>query len=419
MRPLDALSGLPGSSGLPVEGGGRRSDSGPRPDTVFLTPPPDLPDTHRAHRKRLRARARWLTSRKRVKACGRLPLERGPEVVFDDRGVDVIGTAVCSCVHECAVCRARIGATRTEELARATTNMLGRGWHVYLVSATIRHTREDTLHELVRISDAHSAMLNGSPWRRKAERWGGCFVVRALDATHSERNGWHLHIHSLMFVRTVLGREDVTWMRQRWETMTVRHIGAEHRPSWDVGLDVQLARAPGEAAQYVLKLGLELTQDTTKKKSRTPWTILEETGKSARARELWAEWCSAMYGRKLVAGMTEAFRVEAGINDEEEDDAIAARPEHPVRGSLGNVALDLWWLLARDTDAKERWEQVLDIELRTHGPKGARLAGAMYLDHKWRNSEPYVRAVIEREVARAIEVHEYASEYEATRNAHA
>lgn len=193
-------------------------------------------------RRRIRWGARAMlwqaSSLKSVRCCGRLlhndavgDPDDGQRVLIKRR--DMNGRAVasyhglvtCGSVWSCPRCSAVIAHTRAEEIAAAVRECQRRGGDVYLLTLTMRHTRRDSLAELwdglssgwrsafgsrtwtgqkARTAIRNGSAINISQVVGDAERFGIAGLTRVVEATYGSPtaggNGWHLHIHALVFV---------------------------------------------------------------------------------------------------------------------------------------------------------------------------------------------------------------------------
>jgi hypothetical protein len=96
-------------------------------------------------------------------------------------------------------------------------------------------------------------MKRGAPWQKFKQGQGLVGSVRGLEVTHSFRNGWHVHCHSLYFVRA---GTDVAAFREALFPLWERAAAAEGLTmDKDIGLDVKAATGVIEA--YITKYGRE------------------------------------------------------------------------------------------------------------------------------------------------------------------
>jgi hypothetical protein len=134
-----------------------------------------------------------------------------------------LGLLKCGKIWLCPVCSAKIRHGRSEEVTRAAVEWMSRGGLVFLVTFTARHaashllsdlmdaiqgTRADKERGIKRQAGAYQRLITGGTWAGRPERGlsgirdrvGFLGMIRATEITVSQGNGWHPHIHALVFV---------------------------------------------------------------------------------------------------------------------------------------------------------------------------------------------------------------------------
>jgi len=231
----------------------------------------------------------------------------------------------CGSVWECAPCSFKISARRAAEVLTAINGCQAAGGSVMLATFTFPHTRNDSAADLVsKLSNAWKLLGQRKSLRSALESFGVHGTIRSLEITWGQANGWHPHLHVLLFVD---GAADADGIRARllplWQAACV---GAGlPLPSDLHGLDV---RGGDRAAGYVAKWGLhtEITLASMKKGKGdryTPWELLAQldfTGNS-RWRFLWHQYLEAVNRSKQLQwskGLKRKYQV-----GEETDDQLA------------------------------------------------------------------------------------------------
>lgn len=183
----------------------------------------------------------------------------------------------CENVHECVPCATAHAAQRGAEVMRCVDGWRASGGEVWLLTLTMRHAFGDDLEGLVvGIRDAWRSVTSSREWKTWA-RAHDVEHVRRFEATWSTANGWHPHLHVLVFTRGDVDEiEREGWMFEEW----VRGIAgaptleAHHVPLRSVG--VRWERCARDGA-YLVKLGLEITAAHTKKAARRDDGVLRYT----------------------------------------------------------------------------------------------------------------------------------------------
>lgn len=308
-------------------------------------------------------RARWAaramlwqaSSLKAVRCCGRMlhndaigDPDDGQAVVINRREVNgrpiagYQGLMTCGSVWSCPRCSAVIAHTRAAEIAAAVRECDRQGGKVYLLTLTMRHTSKDRLAQLWEgLSTGWRSAFGTRQWTgqraRTVERGGKTTFVkghlgdaelfdvagmtRVVEATYGAPalggNGWHLHIHALVFTASemegALMPEMPVWAGSIDREWFARNIfAARVHARWSAGLNKAGFQAPGsvavdirdvtvDGADYLggylskatydaaTKLGVEVADGQQYKtgrivRNRTPFEILAELASSVDAR---------------------------------------------------------------------------------------------------------------------------------------
>ena len=218
------------------------------------------------------------------------------------------GILRCGSIWECAVCQAVVKSTRAQTIQSvAETHGQER---IVMLTLTIRHTRQEDLKALRQgLARAWSRVKSGAPWVRFRERIGYVGDVRALEVTHGEKNGWHPHLHIMIFSKLPADSEawrvERDWLSERWRSAVNRELGARCIPSDANGATV----TPCHRVDYIAKLGLEICDPGTKtanKASRTPWEIAADFAREKKLADasLFREYTQAMFRARQLTWST-------------------------------------------------------------------------------------------------------------------
>lgn len=261
------------------------------------------------------------------------------------------GVETCNSVWACPVCASKICTVRRAELRQALDIWRGKGGHVRLLTQTFAHTKFDNLKEmLTRFKRGRTLLYNRSPWRKFKECCGVDYWISAMEVRLG-KNGWHVHVHSLLFVRP--GWVDDEQARsvafenlsKSWREVCLKAglgIPNEH------GLDLRNGDA---AADYIGKWGLdcEMTSLHTKRGtegSRSPWDLLSDyVDGDKEAGSLWAEFALAFKGKRQLIwspGLRKALGLEKEKTDEEAIKEIEDSGE-----VIGWIPAPDWTLIAK------------------------------------------------------------------------
>lgn len=204
-----------------------------------------------------------------------------------------------------------IRAERAADIQEAASRWQAVGGGLVFVTLTLPHRMGERLAPLLDIAmKGWREMLKGRPWRAFVARHEVRGFVRSVEVTVGS-NGWHPHIHALIFTESAADAEAVEAMRsvlsERWASVVLRLGG--RRPSDQHGVDVQAADSDGRVlAGYLAKvqekrpkIGAEMARFDLKQgraESRTPFELLDTD--SPRDAALWVEYVEATKGRRII-----------------------------------------------------------------------------------------------------------------------
>jgi hypothetical protein len=294
--------------------------------------------------------------------CGRHSVTEGDMPVYrrlDGAKARLGKVKTCGSVWACPVCASKVAEVRRRELTYAMVQHQAQGGHAYLLTFTFPHYFGQALTDLMAPFDkARQAFQNAKGWKKvmgkegTAGRVGG---VTSLEVTYGASNGWHPHLHMLVFCKPGafgegeadeqgrLSSNAIDYFRGEW----VRHLekrglvdGSNRSWAAQYALDV---RGGQKAAEYIAKWGheerwgmsSELTSSHAKTGKRdtwgtsdhyTPFQLLElSTEGDGHATCAFREFVEAFDGKRMLTwspGLKDHF----GIADMSDEDA-AAEPE--------------------------------------------------------------------------------------------
>jgi hypothetical protein len=316
--------------------------------------------------------ARHLLENKRLSGCTRW-------LTYGESGVELrsypalnkakfSGLQTCSSVWMCPVCAAKITERRRSlELAPALVLARAQGLHVYMVTYTLRHNHSDRLGDLLDgLRKARKASRSGAAYVRIAARHGIVGSIRALEVTHGA-NGWHPHIHELLFLDVAPDRVGlVADLRAQWDRGLAK---AGLKAVNSHGCDV--AETYKHVEEYVAKYGKEPKWGVAEEMSKQPVKkARDKSGKSAfqllsdftfegdlKAGALFVEYAQVLHGSRQLywsPGLKKRFGV-----DDLTDEQIEAMEET----EKGCVVLDRlseseWRCIAADDMRGQLWNVV-------------------------------------------------------------
>jgi hypothetical protein len=226
---------------------------------------------------------------------------------------------VCGSVWSCPVCSAKINTVRAADIAAAISawhtpvfgpdyldgTALHRGGRIVLVTLTMRHKKGQELNDLWTrgISAGWHAVTSGRAWKEDQADYGvvvprevktgkraGQIVwnhrigySRVVETTYGV-NGWHVHIHALLFVRQDISGPEATALGHsifgRWSGSLVSEgFGA---PTLTNGVDIKLLGPEAKDAKAIADYFAKNTFAGSKRASNVAFEVSGGLGKWAR-----------------------------------------------------------------------------------------------------------------------------------------
>lgn len=260
------------------------------------------------------------------------------------------GLRKCCSVWLCPVCAAKIAERRASLLQNCIDLAVAREWHVYLLTATTPHGIGDDLKiVLKRLLKAWNSVTGNRPGKAVKETLQIEGTIRALEVTYGDKNGFHPHLHVLVFSRLKVPPDILEYFyTPLWQDCCVK--AGLSRPDDLHGLTVQSAEM---AAAYVAKGLWGLPQEMTKgyqktaksDKGMTPWGFLMEVleNDSKRHEGLFFIYADAFKGR-LQLSPSKGLYEKLGVKDQTDEELTAVEEESAL-------------VLSEITD--EQWRSVL------------------------------------------------------------
>jgi hypothetical protein len=341
--------------------------------------------------------AREIRPIERVSLCLRRPIPGVAtiDVCFSEawKSAFYAGLQTCGSVWMCPVCAARIGERRRIEVSAAIDACHAAGGVVYLATYTLRHNAGQRLLGVLNcLRGAQRQLKQGKAYQGWKERVGLWGTISSLEVTHG-KNGWHPHIHELLFLRAPLSDHQVTvdlqiWLSSRWRVMVDKYGGdASTAHGFDLKtekreLDKYLTKqASGswdfshEVAKSILKRSRGDSQGRSMMRLLYEYAFHEDE----QAGVLWGEYADTFKGRKHLFWSPGLRSALLGDDQSPSDEELAAEVD-----PAGLILAQLTW---------SQWGQVLRSDMRGEllevAASGDEWAVAAFLDHMgiqtWRN----------------------------------
>jgi len=283
-------------------------------------------------------------------------------------GARLAGVATCGSVWHCPICAAKITEARRKELDLAVTAWVKHGGKVELLTLTFPHEADMPLGELLaKFGKALQSFKNSKGYKRITASAGRAGNIRSLETTWGE-NGWHPHVHELVFLSGDVSDEDVDALSGLWAKALIKVKLASNADLSNMLAQagkgargcVALTLQDGKyAAEYIAKFGHDsawgASSEMTKPHSKlgkagefggtdhyTPFQLLAwaESG-DERAAALFREFAAAFTGKRMLSWSPKLRLLLTGCENELSDDELAAHDDPaPGESRIGELSQD-------------------------------------------------------------------------------
>lgn len=325
----------------------------------------------------------------RVKWCGRRMTAESVCLVSGARATGYSGVAFCESIWACPVCSAHIRQGRAAEIERAAVAHVNAAGSLAFITMTLPHRRQDPLDVTLRL------LTEGWTWikrqrsvkdaLRRLRHLGHVKSVEVTFTAGDVGNGWHPHLHVLVFFdRPDVSPDDLADLRGVFHAQWVAWFARNdwRLPCEAVGVNVQPVTGQGAGvATYLSKVqddggrdrhvALEIARGDAKR-GRTsatlmPFEILARSGRRRRAGDnrgqgrdvaLWREYEAATKGKRCIVwspGLKDRF----GIREKTDEQIIA---EQLNEGATVRLPMNRWeWLAVCRAAARHLLIETYDV----------------------------------------------------------
>lgn len=273
---------------------------------------------------------------------------------------------LCRSPWVCPCCSSIISERRRRDLHGLDQAARSQGLRVLMVTLTFRHKRYDSLAAILAAFLASLRKLTAQRAYKSLRSASGMVGwLRALEVTHSDRNGWHPHAHILCYVAGDMPTVDFAAEFSRLWAAALRSVGLDCSAARGCRVDDTDQRITRYLAKYGREPRWDEAAEVTKSHvkrgrygSRTPFDLLRAAHSGdIEAGRLFAEFAEAFKGRHQLSpspGLYELLRVpELRSDDElmEESDTVTTL--------LGFLLRDGWRRVVGQ-DARAELQTALD-----------------------------------------------------------
>ncbi len=280
-----------------------------------------------------------VTTLPRVRACRRTRRGLGSVtgVMVRDGSAFFEGLVTCCSIWGCPVCSVTIRTRRALEIAGMVDRWLRGGGGVVLLTLTTRHSAGDALAPLFdAVANGWRSVHGGRSWKADVDGYGIVGWARAVEITHGV-NGWHPHLHLLVFTdsplaaraqRTLGDRLHARWsasMERAGRSLPDRVHGVDVRSVGGPVIGAYVAGIDTRDDESLVPVGLEMMRHDLKAGRRagsmTAHALLVEFALTGNAQPLGLlfEYEAGTFRRRCITysrGIRQLLGVEAVTDDE-------------------------------------------------------------------------------------------------------
>lgn len=316
----------------------------------------------------------WRDQNRTCWCCRSMKRDTGTVSVYrneDGSGSSLTGLNRCGNIWTCPVCAAKVAEHRRAELSAALVAHLKNGGGAYLLTLTFPHEADHPIAELLeRFTKARQRLQNSRTWKRVMEEAGRIGSVASLEVTISQENGWHPHLHLLIFAQANGFQEGepmnehgdlispaIVELKHAWTNLLLKTGLGDQKKLHHMLQHALNVRGGNQAAEYIAKYGRderwgqssEMTKHYAKEGAAgerdgllhfTPFQLLTWAGNGDEwATRKFIEYSEAIEGKRAVTWSPGLKKSLLGTDDQKTDEELAA-DDNPMPEQLHVGELD-------------------------------------------------------------------------------
>jgi hypothetical protein len=290
----------------------------------------------RAKNKKIKAaiKRKKMSASERIYNCGYKTIGHFAEIHYNAEhgSAKVANVETCGSVWACPVCRTKILNGRADEL-----KTIGEGWRAdggktAMLTLTVPHYKNQSLQTVLGstaaktgLSGAFYRLRQQRAWRVLKQKIGYAADVRVYEVTNGKINGWHPHIHLILYYKKDIDINSFTGQfYDLWRG--VCEASGLGTPNEKNGVKIT-----NGADEYLAKWGApnELTSDQQKEAKNGNKTIAElengllTLGDTSELEMVLREYYVTMTGRKMLTWGGENLRKKYLAEPDKTDEDLA------------------------------------------------------------------------------------------------
>lgn len=227
----------------------------------------------------------WVKSKgkdqHRTCKCNKVRIDSNVNVLRDDSGRTFFGGLMqCGSVWTCPICSRKINEHKASDMRTAFIGASDKGHNIELVTFTFPHSINQSLSSnLKKLTSARQDFWRSATVKRFRSS-GYIGRIDSFEITHG-RNGWHPHVHALIFSDgTATAKSNSYLLTREWIRCLFKHglANALDMKGIERSLDV---RDGSKAGEYICKFGSDGDSKLVKDGSKSVhWDMADETTKA-------------------------------------------------------------------------------------------------------------------------------------------
>jgi len=265
----------------------------------------------------------------RVKDCKRTPFTNQVNLVQRDESLRYTGLATCGNIWICNCCSKIIRAKKAAMISEILMNK--KAYEFDMITLTIKHKKEDKLIDLINQVNKGFNQLNTTKRIKKLyEKLGYLGIIKALDITYNDSNGWHPHLHIILVSKSGINYRTAEhaiiyeeWNKINKSELSPKAFEAVRIQKKDIEKVGKYMTKEETDGFNFMSLSLEFTQNQTKGENNI-WSLARD-GKE----ELVKEFEKATKGKTAIS-ISRALK----INDLTNEDLVKEEEEIKTEDSI-------------------------------------------------------------------------------------
>jgi hypothetical protein len=302
-------------------------------------------ENHKKARYQLAEKAKELLPNSRLTFCMHSLTAVKVNQDIETGSAHLSGVAHCGLGWVCPVCGSKIAMGRRTDLQSASQAATEQGLQAYFVTYTAAHSREDKLADnLQDMKTAIRSMRQSRAWRNFKKNHGVVGYVDAWEITWGQANGWHAHMHEVIFASpggNPLEMQDEIY--KQWEN-SLSKLGLSSSEAHGVAV----IEADDDIGNYLTKWSLqaELTGQPFKhgktRKSHTPMGLLGLAEQGEKwAGKLFQEYAMATRGKSAIR-WSRGLRDRLGVGLQATDQELADHEQEREVREIAIFPTEIW-----------------------------------------------------------------------------